>query len=193
MASSGRSPAPGLTADEFCARFQDGARVLWTLAAGLLGDPTEAEDVCQEAFLAAYAKRGQFEPGTNFQAWMGRFIRNVVANELRKRARRRTACADPLVLDQVAQAEGSAASGGPPPREELLLDEEAFDERLLSGLRELGEVPRTCLLLRSLRELTYAEIAGLLGIPEGTAMSHVHRARSALRSKLDPTVHPVRP
>lgn len=185
MASSGRSPAYGLTADEFCARFQQGARVLWTLAAGLLGDPSEAEDVCQEAFLAAYAKRGQFEPGTNFQAWMGRFIRNGVANELRKRARRQTASTDPVVLDQ-----GPAASVLPEAR---FFDEDELDERLLAGLRELGEVPRSCLLLRTLRELSYAEIATLLEIPEGTAMSHVHRARTSLRAKLDPTVQGARP
>src|SRR5262245_56268696 len=149
MAPSGRSPAHGLTADEFCARFQEGARVLWTLAAGLLGDPTEAEDVCQEAFLAAYAKRGQFEPGTNFQAWMGRFIRNGVANELRKRARRQTASTDPVVLDQgaggspVGAFDLSGADLGPDPAQL----EDQLDGRLAAGLRELGEVPRSCLLL----------------------------------------------
>ena len=88
MASSGRDSHAGLTAEEFSARFQSDARVLWTLAAGLLGDSTEAEDVCQEAFIAAYGKRDRFEPGTNFLAWMGRFVRNVATNELRKRARR---------------------------------------------------------------------------------------------------------
>ena len=181
-------PREGLTADEFCARFQAGARVLWTLAAGLLGDPVEAEDVCQEAFLAAYAKRGQFEPGTDFLAWMGRFIRNVAANEQRKRARRRTASTDPTVLDQdVGLASPPAASGT------ATLSLEEFDDRLLAGLRELGEVPRACFLLRSLRELSHAEIAALLSIPEGTAMSHYHRARLFLRAKLDPAIHGVQP
>jgi len=181
--------------------------VLWTLAAGLLGDPTEAEDVCQEAFLAAYAKRGQFEPGTNFQAWMGRFIRNGVANELRKRARRQTASTDPMLLDQGEAAPSGAGLEGlhldtsqldpshldPSHLAPGLFDEDQLDERLVAGLRELGEVPRSCLLLRTLRELSYAEIALLLEIPEGTAMSHVHRARTSLRAKLDPTVQGARP
>ena len=181
-------PRPGLTADEFCARFQAGARVLWTLAAGLLGDPVEAEDVCQESFLAAYAKRDQFEPGTDFLAWMGRFIRNVAANEQRKRARRRTASTDPVLLDQLQDHD--AGPGGPPA---AALSAEEFDGRLLAGLRELGEVPRACFLLRSLRELSHAEIAALLSIPEGTAMSHYHRARLFLRAKLDPAMHGVQP
>lgn len=192
MAPSGRDPAAGLTADEFSARFQEGARVLWTLAAGLLGDSTEAEDVCQEAFLAAYAKRGQFEPGTNFQAWMGRFIRNVAANEVRKRARRQTASTDPVVLDQGPSVAGRVELR-PEEQGARFYDEDELDQRLRDGLRDLGEVPRSCLLLRTLRELSYAEIASLLEIPEGTAMSHVHRARASLRAKLDPTLDGVRP
>jgi RNA polymerase sigma-70 factor (ECF subfamily) len=189
MAPSGRKPERGLSADEFCARFQAGARVLWTWAAGLLGDPTEAEDVCQEAFLAAYAKRAQFEPGTNFSAWMGRFIRNVCANELRKRARRQTTVTDPSVLAEDAHPGPAAASAD----EHELFPPEQFDERLLAALGTLGDVPRTCFLLRNLRELSHAEIALLLGIPEGTAMSHVHRARLALRARLDPTLGGVKP
>ncbi len=196
MAVRGSDPPARLTAAEFTARFQSGARVLWTLAAGLLGDPIEAEDVCQEAFLAAYAKRHQFDPATNFQAWMGRFIRNVVSNELRKRGRRKTASTDPALLDAGAGglderaparsvwSAGRLDEDGPDAAGAALYDAEAFDERLAAGLRELAEVPRSCLLLRSLRELSFAEIAQLLEIPEGTAMSHVHRARLALRARL---------
>ncbi|MEQ1894183.1 MAG: RNA polymerase sigma factor [Planctomycetota bacterium] len=177
MAPRGQTPHAGLTADEFSARFQAGARVFWTLAAGLVGDPIEAEDVCQEAYLAAHDKRAQFDPATNFQAWMGRFVRNVAANERRKRARRRTEPSDPFVLDESGPAPAAA--------DERLFDPEAFDERLLAALGTLGEVPRACLLLRVLREQSYAEIATLLEIPEGTAMSHVHRARTALRAFLE--------
>jgi len=191
MASSGRDSHAGLTAEEFSARFQSDARVLWTLAAGLLGDSTEAEDVCQEAFIAAYGKRDRFEPGTNFLAWMGRFVRNVATNELRKRARRQTASTDPVVLDHLDH-HGSSFAGSAARPEDELYDQEEFDERLLAGLRELGEVPRACLLLRTLRELSYTEIAALLELPEGTAMSHVHRSRLALRAKLS-TLDGVRP
>lgn len=190
MGARGQDSPARLTAAEFSARFQAGARVLWTLAAGLLGDAAEAEDVCQEAFLAAFAKRAQFDPATNFQAWMGRFIRNIAANELRKRVRRNTLSTDPRVLDEGSERHNGhahfapLAARGPEATGRELADSGAFDDALLAGLLELGEVPRSCLLLRTLQELSYAEIAHLLEIPEGTAMSHVHRARLALRVKL---------
>jgi RNA polymerase sigma-70 factor (ECF subfamily) len=54
----------------------------------------------------------------------------------------------------------------------------------MAALVEVGEVPRACILLRTVEGLAYPEIAKLLGIPEGTAMSHVHRTRQLLRTRL---------
>jgi RNA polymerase sigma-70 factor (ECF subfamily) len=177
----GRSAA--LTSDEFTARFRACARSLWTLAAGLLGDPAEAEDLLQEAFLAGLGKLDQFEPDTNFQAWMGRFVRNLAQNERRKRARRQTESTDPWSLDD--HARGTAEPRLPVDRRGGLLGDQAeFDDDLQAGLCELGDVARSCLLLKVVMDHSYAEIAGLLGIPEGTAMSHVHRSRIALRERL---------
>ena len=58
-------------------------------------------------------------------------------------------------------------------------------------LNALEETPRICLLLRTLRNMPYKEIALALGIPEGTAMSHVHRARAAMRKSIDSSDHAV--
>ena len=69
-------------------------------------------------------------------------------------------------------------------RGELRSDQAAFDDRVLRGLRELSAVQRSALLLRAVLELKYHEIARALEIPEGTAMSHVHRAREVLRARL---------
>src|SRR5262245_10188140 len=73
-----------LTREEFAERYQAGTRTLWTLAAGVLGGPDEAEDILQEAYVAAAAKRDQFQRGTNFIAWVARFVRNLALNERRK-------------------------------------------------------------------------------------------------------------
>jgi RNA polymerase sigma-70 factor (ECF subfamily) len=194
--------APGgrsLSTAEFAARFQEASRVLWTIAAGVLGDPAEAEDVLQEAAMMALVKREQFEPGTSFSAWMGRFVRNVALNHARKVRRRGTLPHAPEVVEEIAGT-GSRAPILPGPgtaelpvdgRGELLEDQTAFDDRVLAGLRELGPDPRAALLLRTVMGLTYREIALTLEIPEGTAMSHVHRARTLLRERLGPDEPPA--
>ena len=197
----GRGPIPAggaenrgaaLTADEFAARFQEAARVLWTVAAGVLGDASEAEDILQEACLIALGKLDRFRRDTNFTAWMGRFVRNVALNHARKRYRRATRPEEPDTL--IGLPDGRFRGGGPVPgpnprlpvdgRGELLDDQDAFDDRVLSGLQDLAPLQRAALLLRTVLELSYREISGTLEIPEGTAMSHVHRARMALRHAL---------
>lgn len=207
---AGRSPAPGarsagsrtLSAEKFAALFQESARVLWTIAAGVLGHPSEAEDVLQEACVMALGKLEQFEPDTNFAAWMGSFVRNVALNHRRKRLRRATETVDPHGAHELHggngrdasrgardHAAGEATEGAPfglpiDERGSLREHQAAFDDRVLGALCELAEEPRATLLLRIVLGLSYREIAGVLGIPEGTAMSHVHRAREALRERL---------
>jgi len=181
--------AATLTAEEFAARFHERARVLWTIAAGVLGDPSEAEDVLQEACLMALGKLEQFDPETRFTAWMGRFVRNVALNHRRKAGRRATRTTDPEALAELSSSGGPRGPGHPgiPPvngRGDLARDQLAFDDRVLAGLNELSDTQRACLLLRTVLDLSYREVARALEIPEGTAMSHVHRARQALREKL---------
>jgi RNA polymerase sigma-70 factor (ECF subfamily) len=180
----------GLDREEFAGRFQAASRVLWTIAAAVLGDPSRAEDVLQEACLIALQKLEHFEPGTSFAAWMGAIVRNVARNESRKGARRATR---PMAPDELAEflpeAEPREASNGA-----ALVDERgvfasghgALDDDLDRALAELRPIQRAALLLRTLRGLDYAEISAVLDIPQGTAMSHVHRARQALRRRLSP-------
>lgn len=192
---SGEPATAPLTAEEFAQRFQGSGRVLWTIAAGVLGGPSEAEDVLQEAALMALSKLDRFDRHTNFVAWAGRFVRNVALNHARKRGRRAT---DPLAPELVVEiAEGGAGARGlgaassparrPAPvdgRGRLAPGQEAFDDLVVEGLRELSADQRAALLLRTVNELSYREISAVLEIPEGTAMSHVHRARHALRRSL---------
>jgi len=191
-----RATGAALTAEEFGVRFQRAARVLWTIAAAVLGEPSEAEDVLQEACVMALGKLDRFDRDTNFTAWMGRFVRNVAQNHARKRRRRATRPSDPDVLAELAGDGGRFDGGSPvrggghdarPPidgRGGLAPEQGAFDDRVLAGLRALAPVQSACLLLRTVLELSYREISRALEIPEGTAMSHVHRARVALRQAL---------
>jgi RNA polymerase sigma-70 factor (ECF subfamily) len=187
-----RGASERLTADAFALCFQTHARVLWTVAAGVLGEPTEAEDVLQEAAAMALEKLEQFDPRTSFVAWMSAFVRNVALNQARKRERRATRPMDPAALPEGPPAGGSTCSNGHPPaarlpidaRGVLAIDQESFDDAVLAALRELSCEARSALLLRVVLDLSYREIATVLGMPEGTAMSHVHRSRLVLRELL---------
>jgi RNA polymerase sigma-70 factor (ECF subfamily) len=178
-----------LDGQEFGERFTGCARLLWTLAAAELGDRSEVEDVLQEAAVIGLQKLDRFEPGTRFEAWMGRIVRFVAANHRRRGVRRRTHPTDPVILDGDVAPDGHARGGGTDPlgpRGELVAGAELFDDELSRALAVLKPTARACLLLRTVLELEYGEIAETLDIPVGTAVSHVHRAREALRRRLEP-------
>ncbi len=184
-----------LTAERFAERFQASARVLWTVAAGVLGERSQAEDVLQEACVIALGKLEQFDPETSFTAWMSQVVRNVALNHARKRRRQATAAVDPKLLGDLVDGPPEARVARPVDPEpelpidrrgELLPDGGAFDDAILRALRGLEPNARASLLLRTVLGMDYGEIARVLGIPPGTAMSHVHRSRQALRKRLSP-------
>ena len=177
---SASRPTEPFGSREFAESFEASFRTLWLIAVGVVGEPALAEDVVQEAAIVALGKLEQFSPGTNFNAWMGRIVRFVALNLARKERKRRPVRGDHDAVDQLASDQESAAA-----RSSNL---DAVDPRLVKALDQLGEVARSCLLLRTIADMTYAEIAELLEIPEGTAMSHVHRTRHFLRDRLiDPS------
>lgn len=171
----------------FAAQFEAVYARLWIVAASILGDQTGADDIVQESAMTAWSKRDQFTIGTNFGAWLVRFVRWHSFNYTRKRAGRNTHPTDPADLDlawstpPVPESSLESARAG-----ELLDDQPHFDDEVVRALRSVPPVSRACLLLRTVHELSYREISELLDIPEGTAMSHVHRTRSILRDRLRP-------
>ena len=191
------SAGAALDPEQFAVELQASARVLWTVAAGVLGNRSHVDDVLQEAALIGLQKLDQFRPDTNFTAWMARIVRFVALNQARTRSRRRTYASDPVVLDsEPALARDAAGPTRPPidPAGVLGPDDGAFDDELAGALAELKPVARSCLLLKTLHGLEYQEIARSLEIPMGTAVSHVHRARRFLRQRLaDPSSHSATP
>lgn len=169
-----------LTPAEFSSRLVAVSRTLWLIAASVLGRREGAEDVVQESAVIGLQKIGEFNPETNFAAWMGGIVRNVARNAARKSDRRHTTSTDPVMMDSSTPTPASARSTMGEPE----FDAAPFDRDVVAALNELEEVARACLLLRTVRQMSYREIAAVLAIPEGTAMSHVHRARHAMRKRL---------
>jgi RNA polymerase sigma-70 factor (ECF subfamily) len=160
-----------LSPDGFASRFTACSRTLWCIAAAIVGGPEGAEDVLQEAALIALRKIEQFDPDTTFSVWMAQIVRYVALNHARSRNRNRIRAVDPVQLDD------RAAAADPETGED-------FDDDMLAALRQLDTDARACLLLRVVMDMPYREIAQALQIPQGTAMSHVHRARRSLGERL---------
>jgi RNA polymerase sigma-70 factor, ECF subfamily len=161
---------------------------LTTIAASILGRQEGADDIVQQAARVVLEKPRSFPTDEDLLAWTAGVVRKCALNERRKQQRRRTFATDPGDMAQVI-ASGSAAepAGVDPQTGRLSKYQTCFDDRLLTALCELSDDARCCLLLRTIHDLSYDEIARLLNIPPGTAMSHVHRSRKTLRQRLAPT------
>lgn len=133
--------------------------------------------------MLALEKQQEFRTGSNFTAWLAQIVRFVALNHGRKRQRHRATSLESQPLDSLGSAPTSAGESldrlG-----RLLPGQDVFDDEITAALLSVGEIPRACLLLRTLENLEYDEISRLLGIPAGTAMSHVFRTRALLRRVL---------
>lgn len=138
--------------------------------------------------MIALQKLDQFDPGTSFVAWMGQVVRFTALNHGRKRARIRGTEAGGDALEPISIASRPDAAPSPIGSRGGIQDTGWLDDHVLIALEALTEPARACLLLRSLLGMPYDEIARALDMPEGTAMSHVHRARHAMRRELAPPI-----
>ena len=152
---------------------------LTRLAASLTHHREDAEDLVQETLLRAYRFHDRFEPGTNLRAWLTRILKNSFINTRRQASRERRvfdpAPVEPMDPDAIAAE----------PRADQRSPEEEVIQMALSGqveglLEELPEPYRGTLRLH-LEDRTYREISRDQGIPVGTVMSRLHRARNLLR------------
>ncbi len=189
--ANGNSPREGASAGQkkpldFSAQFAACFRTLWLVAVGITGDRGGAEDVVQEAAMLALGKLDEFEPGTNFRAWMAQMVRYVALNHARKRQKHRASALGPELEEtgSVAASHSHESALRLGRHGELPADQAFFDDHVIKALNSVSDIARACLLLRTIEQMEYSEISRLLQIPEGTAMSHVHRARQHLRERL---------
>lgn len=186
--AKGRAPGPSrarLSAQEFARLFEENWRLLWCASAAVHGDRTLAQDCVQQAAVIGLERLAAFDPDSSFTAWMTQIVRHVSMNEARKSRRRRTSSVETETLDAHAgKHETAGFARTVTSRGGVSANQASFDDDLAGALDGLDETARSCLLLRVVVDLPYREIGLALGIPEGTAASHVHRARKALRDRL---------
>jgi len=141
----------------------------------MTGSHGDADDVAQEAFLRAYRGLGGFDERSEFGTWLHRIAINSALNHLRSRRRRRAQQAGPEAADSVP-------SPAADPEGRYQVQEQA--RAVLDALGELSASLRVTLLLATLEEMPYKEIAQALGVPEGTVAWRVNQARKTLRRNL---------
>jgi len=154
------------------------------VATAVLGDRVEADDVVQEASVIGLASLDRFTPGTSFEGWMAQIVRNVARNALRKRARNPARATGGDALINHAARSGHAAGAPAVSGDGSVPNPAHFDVEVQRALQNLDETSRVCLLLRTVGEMSYAQIAAITELNENTAMSHVFRSRRAMREFL---------
>jgi RNA polymerase sigma factor (sigma-70 family) len=151
---------------------------LYNHAYWLTGNRTEAEDIVQETFFKSLRAFDSFEPSTNFKAWIFCILRNTFLTSRTGIAVSRT-----VFLEDQASVFNIAAADPSPEEIVIRLDNQ---EVLRAALEQLQPSLREVLLLCDVDEMKYKDIALILGVPIGTVMSRISRARQALRQILRP-------
>ena len=143
------------------------------LAIGLIGNEQVGHEVAQEALTKAWRARDSYDRSRPFAPWLFRIVRNSCKDAQSRRARQPTSPMDPERV----------LSSAPSPVEILSqADAEALLQQAIQGL---SEDHREIIALRHFQELTYAEIAEVLNIPQPTVMSRLYRARRSLTRRLE--------
>jgi len=172
--------------DELESRFETEALPLlpglYSAAYRLTRNAADAEDLVQETFLRAYRGFHQFEQGTNIKAWLYRILMNTFINEYRKKQRQPQTVSEDEVPDWYLYSK--MAESGAEPSAETSVIESLPDEEVQEALSSLPEQFRMAVLLADVEGFSYKEIADIMGVPNGTVMSRLHRGRKALEKRL---------
>jgi RNA polymerase sigma-70 factor (ECF subfamily) len=161
-------------------------RKLARLLSRFIRDPTEVEDVTQEAFIKAYRALPNFRGDSAFYTWLYRIGINTAKNYLVAMGRRAP------TTTEFDSEEAESFEDGDQLRDlntpENLLMSKQVAETVNQTLAELPEELRTAITLREIEGLSYEDIANIMNCPIGTVRSRIFRAREAIAEKLKPMI-----
>lgn len=152
----------------------------------LVGNPDEAEEIAQEAFVKAYIHAGKYKTIAKFSTWLYTIATNLVRNKMRSKSRA------PMIFS--LWSKGRYDDGEEKPVD-IVDPERSPDERMndaeLSDVinRAIEKIPdryRVSFVLREINQLSYEEIAAVTGLKLGTVRSRINRARNYFRQIVEP-------
>ncbi|MEM1247390.1 MAG: RNA polymerase sigma factor [Acidobacteriota bacterium] len=157
------------------------SRIAFPFALQLLGQRDLARDVAQDSLVRLFASLESFDSRRPVEPWLRRIVRNRAIDVLRRLKVRRH---EPLEL---VGPDGSDERQVPDPRVDVAAEVQRRERQriLYDCLQVLSDEHREIVVLRDYQDLSYEEIGDLLGIPKGTVMSRLHRARKALQSEVE--------
>jgi RNA polymerase sigma-70 factor (ECF subfamily) len=158
----------------------------YAVALRMLGDPDDAKDVAQDAFVRAYRSLESFRGEAKFSTWLIAIVMNLCRNKRRwwmRRKRLIVASIDAPVETEEDALESQVADPSPGPASQVASHE--TQARIAEALGMLDDDSREVVVLRDVQGLAYDEIARLLGCELGTVKSRLARARMKLRGLLD--------
>ena len=170
------------------ARFEDEALkhldALYRTALRMTRNPSDAEDLVQDALVRAYRFYDRFEPGTNFRAWLFKILTNTYINSYRRKQGRpqESSLEDTeefFLYNQLSDDGGERVTDV----EDTVLDRLGADA-IQRAIDQLPPQFRTTVQLSDVEGLSYAEIAEATGVAKGTVMSRLFRGRRQLQRAL---------
>jgi RNA polymerase sigma-70 factor (ECF subfamily) len=163
---------------------------VFNIAYRMLGNLEEAKDLAQEVFISVFKSIKDLKEEAKFDAWLTQITLNHCRNRWKYLKRRQYFNSDSLD-DPVETEDGNMPRAIVDPSEnpETLYEKKMVQQFIQRGLLKLKEDQRELLVLRDLQGFSYEEMGVLLGLPEGTIKSKLHRARMDLKGILERAAH----
>lgn len=166
------------------------APLAYNLALRLVGNPTDAEDLAQDALIRALKALPSFRGDSALSTWVYRIVVNTWKNRVRAEKRRGLWKMVPLSLFTGEDRDEEPSFKADEPALDAGLETEEKGALVQKALLELDEESRAVIVLREIEGQSYEEIAKALEVPEGTVKSRLFRAREALKQKLSKLLAP---
>ncbi len=149
----------------------------------MLSNREEAQDVAQEVFITVFKTIDTFREEAKFSTWLYRVTVNHCKNRIKYLSRRHDRDRDELD-ENTRETNGAIATPVRAPQPDRALEGAQTEVLLEAAIKTLDDDQREVVVLRDIEELSIEEICEITGLPDGTVKSRLHRARLALRKKL---------